>query len=105
MTKDIQEKPCIVNSDIGETSSEFGIAHGSRGSRRTFNHSRSKSTVLQRIMSYVTYTKWTLATTNQEEELGTANSGKARSHAHFCQQDVGSTHPHLRMYFRRDFLL
>ena len=33
MTKGIQEKPCVVNSDVGEISWDFRIVHGSRKSR------------------------------------------------------------------------
>ena len=60
MTTYIQKKPCVLNSKIAEISRNFRIVHGSRASRGNFDHSRSKATVLQRIMYNVTDTKWKL---------------------------------------------
>ena len=62
-----------MRSGTGETFSDVGIVHGSRASRRAFDHSML---CFKEACSMKLTQKVIVHVVNQEEELGAASNGK-----------------------------
>ena len=101
MTNGIKKKPCFVNSDIGEISSDFEIVRCSRASRRTFNHSHPSPLYFIELCPMQPTQHGDFG---YNQLRGRIRNCEQWSHAHFCRQNVGSTHHLPRIYFRREFV-